>query len=269
MDIALQYLLCWQEPVAEVPLRGGAGAYGCIVLRQQVQFLSICVRGVNNRGARTEESGPGEQLDGAHPVLRLALLDLARLLVGVDVQGETVTPGVLPDLLQPPSGHRPGYGLCQGVGVPIRCSVGTVVDVMELGDARVSGGEHLFVTAAADLADGVGGQFVGQGVHPFPPRPEVVQGVGGFDPLYRTPQPALKSMAMIVDEPGSQRFSGQTLASLRGTDIHYPSVLERYADSALRPISVEDQIRDQGAPHDVRREATRPARKPPQHPPET
>src|SRR5215203_5478370 len=140
---------------------------------------------------------------------------------------------------------------------------------MELGDARVSGGEHLFVTAAADLADGVGGQFVGQGVHPFPPRPEVVQGVGGFDPLYRTPQPALKSMAMIVDEPGSQRFSGQTLASLRGTDIHYPSVLERYADSALRPISVEDQIRDQGAPHDVRREATRPARKPPQHKPET
>src|SRR3712207_3647462 len=140
---------------------------------------------------------------------------------------------------------------------------------MELGDARVAGKEHLFVTAAADLVDGVGDQFVGQGVHPLPPGPEVVQGVGGFDPLYRTPQPTLKSMAVIVDEAGSKRPSRKPYAFLRGTDFHDPSVLERYADAALRPISVEDQIRDQGTLHNVWREATRPARKPPQLLPDT
>jgi len=49
---------------------------------------------------------------------------------------------------------------------------------------------------------------------------------------------------MIVDEPGSQRLSGQTLTPLRRPYPHDPSVLERYADAALRPISVEYQIRE-------------------------
>jgi hypothetical protein len=43
------------------------------------------VRGTDYRGARAEGSALGEQLDVAHPVLDLALFDLPRLLVGVDV----------------------------------------------------------------------------------------------------------------------------------------------------------------------------------------
>ena|SRR5918997_1878864 len=76
-------------------------------------------------------------------------------------------------------------------------------------------------------------------------------------------------MAMVVDEAGSQGFPRQTLAVLRGTDFHDPSVLERYADAAPCPISIENQIRDQRAPHDVRRESTRPGGKPLPAPPET
>jgi hypothetical protein len=83
-----------------------------------------------------------------------------------------------------------------------------MVDVVELGDARISCREHLPVATAADLAYGVWGEFAGQGVHPFPPGPEVVPGEGRFYPLHRTPQPSLEGVAVIVDESGSERLTG-------------------------------------------------------------
>src|SRR5215218_984183 len=85
MDFSLQDLLGRQEPVAEVPLRGRTGAHGGAVLGEEIHFPSASVRGVDNGGAPAQEAGPDEQLYGAHPVLGQALLDLPRLLVGVDV----------------------------------------------------------------------------------------------------------------------------------------------------------------------------------------
>jgi hypothetical protein len=100
-----------------------------------------------------------------------------------------------------------GYGLRQGVGIFVRRSFRTVVDIVELGDARVSGGEHLPVATAADLAYGVGVQPPGQGVHPLSPGPEVIPGLGRFDLLDSTPQPSLKGVTVIVDETGGERPS--------------------------------------------------------------
>ena len=50
------------------------------------------------------QPGRGEQLDGTHAVLGDALLDLARLLVGVDVQDEPLAGCVAADLLEPVAG---------------------------------------------------------------------------------------------------------------------------------------------------------------------
>src|SRR5829696_3902368 len=68
-DIALQDLLGRQEPVAQVPLRGWAGAHRGPVFGEEIQFLPAGVRGVGYGGVGTEETGLGEQLDGRHPVL--------------------------------------------------------------------------------------------------------------------------------------------------------------------------------------------------------
>ena len=59
------------------------------------------VRSMDDRGARAETAGPAEQLDGSDAVLGHTLLDLARLLVGVDVEDEPFTLGKAADLLQP------------------------------------------------------------------------------------------------------------------------------------------------------------------------
>ena len=56
---------------------------------------------------RAEAAGAIEQLDGADPVLGDALLDLAGLLVGVDVQRQPLGTRVAPDLLQPLGRARP------------------------------------------------------------------------------------------------------------------------------------------------------------------
>ena len=100
------------------------------------------------------------------------------------------------------------HGLRQDVRVSVRCSVRTMVNVVKLGDASVSRGEHLLEATAAGFAYGVGRQSLRQSIHPLAPGPEVVVGAGGFDPLYSTSQPSLEGVAVIVDEAGGERLTG-------------------------------------------------------------
>ena len=56
---------------------------------------------MHDHGPRAEAAGLGEQLDRPPAVLGDAVLDFARLLVGVNVQDEPLTVRVAPDLAQP------------------------------------------------------------------------------------------------------------------------------------------------------------------------
>ena len=67
-----------------------------------------------------EAAGPREQLDRPAPVLGEALLDLLRLLVGVDVQREARrASGVSADLLQPVRGTRTDGVRCEPDNDPV------------------------------------------------------------------------------------------------------------------------------------------------------
>ena len=70
-------------------------------LGEQVELASVGVRRVDDGRARAEAAGVGEQLDRPHAVLGEALFDLARLLVGVDVQRQALARRVAADLLEP------------------------------------------------------------------------------------------------------------------------------------------------------------------------
>src|SRR5439155_13688136 len=59
---------------------------------------------VDDRRPGAEATRPREQLDRADAVLGDALVDLARLLVGMYVQDEPFAPGVAADLLEPVGG---------------------------------------------------------------------------------------------------------------------------------------------------------------------
>ena len=90
-----------EEAVGEVGLGRRAGADRRAALGEQVELGAVGVRRVDDRGVRAEAAGAGEQLDRAAAVLGEALLDLARLLVGVDVQRQPLGGGVAADLLEP------------------------------------------------------------------------------------------------------------------------------------------------------------------------
>jgi hypothetical protein len=84
--------------IAEVRLGRGADADSRVALGEELELRVVGVRGVHDRRARTKAAGLGEELDRTDAVLLDALLDLARLLVGVDVENEVVLGGVAPDL---------------------------------------------------------------------------------------------------------------------------------------------------------------------------
>src|SRR5439155_3500463 len=90
-----------REAVAEVRFGRRADAHpGAGVLDE----LELGVGGVgrmDDRGARAEAAGLGQELDRAEAVLGDALLDLSGLLVGVDVEGQPLAFGVAADLLEP------------------------------------------------------------------------------------------------------------------------------------------------------------------------
>ena len=92
------------------------------------------MRCVHDRRPRAEAAGAGEELDRAHAVLGDALLDLARLLVGVDVEREPLRGGVAPDLLEPVGGTgADGVG-----GKPDPHTAGAErLDLLEVGRGRL------------------------------------------------------------------------------------------------------------------------------------
>src|SRR5207302_5076186 len=86
-DVAGAHSLDGKEAVAEVRLRRRAGADPRARARDEVELGVVRMRRVHDGGAFEEATGPVEQLDRPHVVLGEALLDLTRLLVGVDAQG--------------------------------------------------------------------------------------------------------------------------------------------------------------------------------------
>ena len=72
-----------------------AKADGCSGLGEQVELVLVGVRCVHDRRVRPEASKAGQELDRAAAVLGDALFDLARLLVGVNVENEPLAPRVV------------------------------------------------------------------------------------------------------------------------------------------------------------------------------
>ena len=110
-DAALTDLLDREEPVAEIGLGRRADADAGVGLSDEVELRFVRVGGMDDRRARTEAAALRKQLDRPDAVLLDALVDLARLLVGVDVQRQLVLRGVAADLLEPP-----GRAGADGVG---------------------------------------------------------------------------------------------------------------------------------------------------------
>ena len=90
-----------QEPVSEIRLGGRAGADRGAAVAEQVELGAVGVRRVDDRRPLAEAPRLGEELDRPQSVLGEALLDLARLLVGVDVERRGLRLRVPPDLLEP------------------------------------------------------------------------------------------------------------------------------------------------------------------------
>ena len=78
---------------------------------EEVELRVVGVRRVDDRRPRAEAAVLREQLDRPDAVLLDAVLDLPRLLVGVDVQRQLVLGGVASDLREPP-----GRAGADGVG---------------------------------------------------------------------------------------------------------------------------------------------------------
>ena len=83
-----------QKPVAEIRLgrRTHADARACG--REEIELAPVGVGRVHDRRPGAEAARLREQLDRPQPVLGEALLDLARLLVGVHVERQVVLRGI-------------------------------------------------------------------------------------------------------------------------------------------------------------------------------
>ena len=104
-DAASADALGRKEAVAEVGLGRRARADRRRRSGEEIELGAVRVRRMDDRRALREAAGAGEQLDRAAAVLGEALLDLFRLLVGVDVQRELVS---RPHSGRSPRASRPG-----------------------------------------------------------------------------------------------------------------------------------------------------------------
>src|SRR5205807_8222559 len=100
-DAALADPLDGREAVAEVRLGRRADADPRARLGDEVELAVARVRRVDDRRARGEAAGARQELDRPYAVLGQALVDLPRLLVGVDVERKALSLGVEGDLLEP------------------------------------------------------------------------------------------------------------------------------------------------------------------------
>ena len=109
------------------------------VRREEVELVVVRVRGVDDRRPRAEAAGVGEQLDRPAAVLLEALLDLARLLVGVDVQRQPLARGIGTDLLEPrPEQARTEWGATP-TAIPAARSDSTSLEIRRDGAAGACG----------------------------------------------------------------------------------------------------------------------------------
>ena len=136
-----------------------------------------------------------------------------------------------------------------GVRLTVRFSVRAVVHVVELGDARVAGAQHLAEAPLARFPDRGGVEALGQSVHPLPPGPEVVFEVVRVPALYLSAQPPLEGVAVRVDETRRDRPSREALAVARGPDTDHAPALDGDAHAAAGASSVEEQVGYEGTPH--------------------
>ena len=132
-----------EKAVAEVGLGRRADADPRAGRREEVELLVARVRCMDDRRLRGEAARVGEELDRAASVLREALLDLAWLLVRMDVEGQLLAGCVPADLLQP--GPRAG---AHGVGGKADGDSGGAecLDLVEVGSH--GGLSHAIETAA-------------------------------------------------------------------------------------------------------------------------
>ena len=100
-DPAVEHADRRDEAVAQVGLGRRAGADRRAAVPQQVELRAVGVRCVDDRRQRPQAARVGEQLDRALAVLCEALLDLARLLAGVDMQDEPLGGCVAAELDEP------------------------------------------------------------------------------------------------------------------------------------------------------------------------
>ena len=107
LDAAMKDALDGQEPVAEVRLRCRTRADAPPRGREQVELVTVRMRRMDDGCARSEAPARVEQLDRAKPVLREALLDFPRLLVGMDVQRQLVLGHVTAERFEPAARARP------------------------------------------------------------------------------------------------------------------------------------------------------------------
>src|SRR5512133_1509058 len=133
-DAPLAHPLDREEAVAEVRLGRRAGADARARSGDQVELGAVGVRGVDDRRSLAEAARPLQQLDGTDAVLGEALLDLAGLFVGVDVQRQLLCRCVAADLVQPVRGAG-----AHGVGGESDTDVAAaqVLDLMQVVRHRV------------------------------------------------------------------------------------------------------------------------------------
>ena len=153
-----------QEAVAEIRLGRRARADAGAGLGHEVELAAVGVRRVDDRRARAEAAGLREQLDGAEAVLGDALLDLARLLVGVDVKRQRLLRRVAAQLLEPVARAR-----AHGVGGDADADAGAA-QLLELAEVVGHGvlAEPVDPAAAVgdveqDELDAGGGRRLGRG----------------------------------------------------------------------------------------------------------
>src|SRR5919199_3245661 len=103
-DPALADPLDGREAVAEVRLGGRADADPRTGFGDEVELAVGRVRRVDDRREGRQAPRAREELDRPDAVLGEALLDLARLLVGVDVERQALPLGIAADLLEPVGG---------------------------------------------------------------------------------------------------------------------------------------------------------------------
>ncbi len=122
-----------EEPVSEIRLGGRAGADTRPAVAEQVELDAVGVCRVDDGRPLAEAPRRREELDRPQSVLGEALLDLARLLVRVDVEHEAIRLRVAPDLLEPIARAR-----AHGVGGDADPDP-TLAERLDLGEVRRHG----------------------------------------------------------------------------------------------------------------------------------